>query len=142
MKTLKVLLEDRPDVFESQYGRATPLQKMSIDLLMPKISAILPADKVKRESFLNQIGATPLTCRVNFVGSDASRMTRTTGEMVCVAVNSCEGQACAACAGVNECNGQSRSIDDFPGNSCTAGDCDGQGDCSTHCPALGGAESF
>jgi len=43
VKALKVLLENRVEVFESEYGRTTPIQKVKIDTLYPA-DKIVPPD--------------------------------------------------------------------------------------------------
>ncbi len=108
IKTLKSLLENSITVFESQYGRSTPIQKLSVEQMLPKIGNILPKDQIQRQNYLDQLLAGRGACMVNF-GAGGGTGGGALGETLCTDSNACAGQASGGCAGINACYSQTCS---------------------------------
>jgi hypothetical protein len=125
IKRLKSILENTRTVFESQYGRVTPVQKLSVDQLLPKVGSILPKDTIQRQKYLDQMAGMG-SCMVQFLSGAGG--SGALGDSVCLEKNSCTGEESGGCAHGNECNGQSCPII----FNCAGNNCEGQNACS--CP--------
>jgi hypothetical protein len=124
IKRLKSILENSQAVFESQYGRVTPVQKVSVNTLLPKLGSILPRDTIQRQKYLDQLAGMG-SCMTQFSSGVAGG--GALGETVCMDINICAGQESGGCAGTNACIGQSCSM-----FNCGRDGCIGQEACN--CP--------
>jgi hypothetical protein len=126
IKALKSLLENTKAVFESQYGRTTPVVKMSINELLPRIGNILPKDQIQRQRYIDHLGTSPLVCPINFTAAETAG-SGALGATACLDSNTCTGESSDGCAHGNTCNGQTCTPGGFncSGDRCTGQTCSG-----------------
>jgi len=124
VKLLKVLLENRKDVFESEFGRSTPFRKAAKAKVFVDIQSFLPQNQDMRNNFMDHFGDIVNVCGANF--GVPGGIPGVEG-FICAGVNTCTGQDVdggSGCAGTNECNGQSCDSYVCSGNDCDDQSCD------------------